>query len=922
MRHLSLSPDKRQTVKRSAVYLLVLIAFALRIYRIDYQSIWRDEGVSLHLAASSLSAILAERASNVHPPLYFILLRFWTRLAGFSELSARFFSLIFGVLLAPSLYFVTRKIFAERTALVTTAIAAVSPLFVVYSQETRMYAMLPLLYLFIIYKLYQLAQGERLKWRDWIGLAAFEVLTLYLHYFSMLTVAYANLFLVALWLKRGGINLRRWLSSQVLVALSCMPWAWIVVDCWMTEGPPRSYFGVFAPQSGIDLFEVASIVWHFSNGGYDLRGHCLFVALSSLLAGAFVTVLSLALRVDDQRCSTLITLCHWIVPLSMAFAVWWWKPMVSPRYVIMLTLPFFILAGRIIVVSIEAKGPTKLAGIFLATALVVTFALGLWIAYFDPGYSKDNVGGMVEYLERLSGADDVIIVHPLDYSVEYYYKGDAPIAMMDLDDAQALASLEAAVRGKRRALLAWPFGSGSGRFPFLLEMNGRLASRKLFKGYSLRVYELERDIFPPTKIEPALANFGDVRLTGAFYQVEAEADNAICLALRWQLARATKRDYKSTVILWDEAGRRLSAADVLLLDERGLSTRHWSSGEEAINYYIVPVPIGTPPLSYEITVGVYDDTTMRGLSFLDAAGNPLGTDFPLGEVKLTRAERFDRDPYETGKAFDFQPIPQTQIAKGLSLEGFHLDGQKVREGEKMGVVLKWRALSGNLPDYIPCLRLRQDGTTIAESENAPADGRYPTGLWGEGEIVLDRRYLLISPQAREGEATLEIEVNKRVRTLAQLEIAHSERIFTVPTMEHELRAQFGDFAELIGYDLDRIEVTVKDKVKLALYWRAINEEPVETSYKVFTHLLDEEGKLIGQHDGFPTGGARPTTSWVDGEIIVDLHEMDFREPYQGKAIIEVGMYDPKTVERLLVFGRDGKRLPNDRVLLEATITVE
>jgi len=171
--------------------LLVLVAFALRLYRIDYQSIWRDEGVSLHLAASSIPAILADRASGVHPPLYFILLHFWTGLAGFSELSARFFSLIFGVLLVPSLYYVVRKVFDVKTALATTAIAAFSPLYVVYSQEVRTYALLPLGYLFIIYRLYQLAQGTELTWRHWLGLAAVEVLCLHLHYFSIFAVAIA-----------------------------------------------------------------------------------------------------------------------------------------------------------------------------------------------------------------------------------------------------------------------------------------------------------------------------------------------------------------------------------------------------------------------------------------------------------------------------------------------------------------------------------------------------------------------------------------------------------------------------------------------------------------------------------------------------------------------------------------------------------
>lgn len=227
-------------------YLLVLIAFALRIYRVAEQSIWWDEGVSFHLAASSIRAVLADRASDVHPPLYFVLLHFWTGLAGFSELSARFFSLFFGVLLVPSLYFGTRKTFGMRTALATMAIATFSALHVVYSQEARTYSMLPLLYLFIICRLYQLARGEELTWGHWLELAALGGMCLDLHYFSIFAVAYANLFLAALWLRRREVDLSRWLSSQVSVALSCAPWAWMVVECWMTEGPAKSYFGGFS----------------------------------------------------------------------------------------------------------------------------------------------------------------------------------------------------------------------------------------------------------------------------------------------------------------------------------------------------------------------------------------------------------------------------------------------------------------------------------------------------------------------------------------------------------------------------------------------------------------------------------------------------------------------------------------------------
>ena len=134
-----------------------------------------------------------------------------------------------------------------------------------------------------------------------------------------------------------------------------------------------------------------------------------------------------------------------------------------------------------------------------------------------------------------------------------------------------------------------------------------------------------------------------------------------------------------------------------------------------------------------------------------------------------------------------------------------------------------------------------------------------------------------------------------------------------------MRVRFGGFAELLGYDLDRTEATTEEKVRLTLYWRAINEEPLATSYTVFTHLLSADGRLIGQHDGIPVGGGRPTTSWVSGEVIVDVHEMEFSDVgYRGRALIEVGLYESFTIERVLTEdGRDHIVLPTEVVIKPA-----
>ncbi|MFQ5594467.1 MAG: glycosyltransferase family 39 protein, partial [Anaerolineae bacterium] len=897
-------------------YLLVLIAFAVRIFHITEQSIWRDEGVSFYLAASDIPAILADRASNVHPPLYFILLHFWTRFAGFSPLSGRFFSLFFGVLLVPASYFVARKVFGIRTALMTMAIVTFSPLYVVYSQETRVYSMLPLLYLFLIYRLYQLARGEGLRWRHWIELAVVEGLCLHLHYFSIFAVAYVNLFLAALWLKtREAISLRRWLSSQLLALLSSVPWAWMVIRSWMAKGLQQRYLDSYG--SGYDPFELTATLWHFSNGGKDLRDYGLFTALSSLLAVALFATLVWSLRTDKRRRETLITLCHWIVPLILAFIVWWWRPLFHTRYILMFTVPLFVLQGQAIVTSLEMSRPAWLTGVSLAGALSATFVVGMGIAYFNAGYFKDDVRGMVQYLEPLSTADDVIIVHPLDYSIDYYYAGDANIAMIDTDtDEHEIASIEEAVRGKQKAFVAWPFGTLAGwrgLVPFWLELNGRLVDWERFRGYSLKIYELEQPINSP-QVKPLAADFGDVRLTGAFYQREVEAGTAICLALRWRLAAAADTAYKTVVILWDEAGRRLSSADVLLVNEQSLSTDRWAPGEEVINYYIVPIPLGTPPLPYRISVGVYDAATLKRLDILDA-GNPAGQDFTLGQTRLTKGRDFEHDPYGTRRQLSLEMVDRPEVAAGLALEGFAIDERQ--PARQISVTLRWRSLRDGLPRYIPRLRLRlrQDDDTLADIGSSLFEEQYPTTEWGRQELVFEQRELVYPPAA--GHAVLEVETQGTVVRLAEVELEKTQLSFEVPPMQHQMGVNIGGFAELLGYDLDTTDVTAGDKVRLILYWRAINEEPPTTNYTVFTHLLSEDGKLIGQHDGMPAGGNRPTMSWAPGEVIVDVHEIESRDrEYSGDAKVEIGLYDSITIQRIST--EDGR----DHIILPSQIAVK
>lgn len=82
-----------------------------------------------------------------------------------------------------------------------------------------------------------------------------------------------------------------------------------------------------------------------------------------------------------------------------------------------------------------------------------------------------------------------------------------------------------------------------------------------------------------------------------------------------------------------------------------------------------------------------------------------------------------------------------------------------------------------------------------------------------------------------------------------------------------------------------------DSVPVTLRWRCIS--PLSASYKVFVHLLTEDGgALIAQRDSVPVNGLRPTTGWTSGEIISDPHQVLLPDSTPaGTYQIRVGLYN-------------------------------
>ena len=88
-------------------------------------------------------------------------------------------------------------------------------------------------------------------------------------------------------------------------------------------------------------------------------------------------------------------------------------------------------------------------------------------------------------------------------------------------------------------------------------------------------------------------------------------------------------------------------------------------------------------------------------------------------------------------------------------------------------------------------------------------------------------------------------------------------------------------------------------ILLTLLWEGLR--PVNPSYHVFVHLLDERGAIVAQKDGQPVQWTRPTNSLQPGEQIADRYGILLSENFvPGRYQLAVGLYEPVTGQRLPV----------------------
>jgi 4-amino-4-deoxy-L-arabinose transferase-like glycosyltransferase len=915
-----------------SIILLMLLAFALRVYRLDHQSLWYDEGFSVWLAGKDLATITT---GDFNPPLYIYLLHFWTQVAGTSEFAARFFSLIFSLLIIPLGYRVGKELFDRSTGLVAAFLLTIAPLHLWYAQEVRMYAQVTALSLLATLALLRALRGRRQAWFVYV---AATVAAVYTHYYAWMIVAAQGAFVfwwvVRVWAGRawrraqvlGAVAGHRttpslpppflfWLLSQIVLILATLPWMPFLINHYrhqtLSYWPGKLSFQWVAQRTFLA----------FSVGG-TLKGDLAQWALIGFLTLIAIGVLGSLVRDRGSLDSVVLSTLLLVVPLVALYMIVRDRPKFAPRYLMVASPAFYLLAAAGlraiwprrtdgVLVRVIGSAVTLGALIFLTTTAVQSASN----MYFDPAYAREDFRGLARFLEQNVGEDEgVLLLSGHFFPVfEYYYHRDnwVPVPghptpspsvtdVVTLDVAEELDRFAANHRGLWVVLWQDEVVDPNGVVLALLDRAGqRVPIEAKFHGLGLRYYRL-----PPTALFTSeishplgLSPVAEVRLAG--YDLLNEptpADQPVDVLLYWQALAPMSRNYKVSLRLRDDQGLLWAIEDSQLAGF-WYPTYRWTTGEVVLGRHPIPLPAGIPPGEYNLDMIFY------------AAENkfePL--ELHLGRIAIDRPAT-----PPTVEQLSI-PHPMTAFFGGLELLGYDLGTTETTPGGEIDVTLFWRAHQG--PGIHRRLRLQLGDSVI------PIVPSYPMEQWQAGDVFRTQHRIRVPAGNHGGIQPLQVAVfdNTGVALapparLADVTVAISHRRFDVPAdISHPERVALGPNVTFLGYDIEPQRAKPGDRFHLTLYWRALG--PTDKSYKVFTHLLNVGIGMWGQVDAYPVNGTRPTTGWLPGEVIVDRYDIpvDPAAP-PGKYVIEIGMYDPQTKERLPAVA-GGQRLTEDRILVE------
>ncbi len=767
--------------------LVLLLAFALRVYKLGDQNIWWDEGYSVYVTRHAIGDLTAVAAADTHPPLYYWILHAWMGLGGQSELALRFPSVIFGVLTVALVYRLGRSLAASAgqypipntlTSTLAALLLAISRFHIWWSQEIRMYSlatmwaaasMLALLdFGFRISDSRLSGQRSVTHSRLSLGMYALTVAAgLYSLYLFVFVVAAEAVFVAwVAWRQWAGSKARAqslaWLTAWGAAILAAV----LALLPWLAYTLPRLKSWSAASEFG--PLTYVQVAWTALTLG--LTEHVERYALLNL-AFAIILVAGIIVRrraTSNQQPATSnyilpLTLCVLFVPLGGVFILLtlpqgaFYRPPLEARYQL-LSAPALAL---ILAASIAALWKCRKANGILAGVAVIGLVTWVLPGYYEGRRLRDDFQTMTRAIEAYAEPGDALLLVSGDRFPLFNFRYDVLPRRGELPDAttlpvrrvtpadveQSLAPLAQAHRRVWLAEVEKNLQDPDGLLASWLDSNCHVVWREEYGYNRLTLYSADQK--PPViSTWTGLAPYDlPVREAGA-------GDVAHLVAY---LETSQPLTLTISLVQFDDS-------DVKVLETRGYGLVNSLTRLR----FDVPVYAHTPPGEYHFVLSSTPDpwwyschTVTQRQESRSRATEPFRFEAQGNGYCI----KLDKSLHIAGtlRPESVKAVPNrrnVQIGRFVNLLGYQAP-TTAKPGNSLPVKLYWRTSDKIAERYTVFVQLigaefnpQTGGPLWAGHDSEPLDGGYPTTQWFVGAIIADTHVLVVPPDTPPGEYEL------------------------------------------------------------------------------------------------------------------------------------------------------------------------
>lgn len=399
------------------IFPILILGFIIRLFSLN-QSLWLDEATTGLVAQMNVTEILTKFSpGDFHPPLYYLFIKYWTSIFGYSEISLRFPS----VLLSLGTIYLVYKLWEEKvekkSAWIPALFLATSGLFIYYSQEARMYMFSTFLVILAIFSFVKILKEKS-------GVGYWIIFSLVLPILS-LSDYLPNLIFPVFWFfgwsKRKNSNLiKKFLMSHIILITA---WTW-----WLPMFiiQLRSGFGVSISSPPwwevLGKFSFKNLILiplKFIIGRVSLDNHLLYVFVSIFL---LVVFLLLVLKSFKSFKKAKIFFLWFLVPLILTTVISF-KLSVLNYFRLLFILPAFYILVSIGILNLKKR--QKIAAIVFVLAVnLLTSSMYL----LNTKFQREDWRGVVRLSEPV-----VFSSNSQQEGYLYYSKGKKPFTIETVD---------------------------------------------------------------------------------------------------------------------------------------------------------------------------------------------------------------------------------------------------------------------------------------------------------------------------------------------------------------------------------------------------------------------------------------------------------------------------------------------------------